>query len=73
MDPNEQEADEKLIQAEEVDAAAEAAERQGNAEAASKLEEVVITLQEDGEQQKMDTESQINEANAKVRNRNQAQ
>ena len=72
MDPNEQEADQKLMQAEEVEATAENLENQGNAQTSSILEETATELRETAEQQKIDTESQINEANVDEHNRTQA-
>lgn len=62
MDPNEQEADQKLMQAEEVDTTAAVLESQGNQEESAELEKMAQEMKEGAEQQKMDSEAQISEA-----------
>jgi hypothetical protein len=69
MDPNEQEADQKLMEAEEVEATGENMRNQGNEKTASELNESANNLRETAEQQKIDTESQINEANVADHNK----
>lgn len=64
MDPNEQEADQELIKAGDVEADAAGASAQGNEDKAEELEEKAQEMKEQAEQMKIDTESQINEANA---------
>jgi hypothetical protein len=73
MDPNEQEADEKLIQAEEIEDSAEILRAQGNTEDAAKLEEEAQDLKEGNEQKKMDAESLVNQGLAQERNHTQPQ
>lgn len=68
MDPNEQEADVELQEAEEVDETATLIRSQGDDQTAQKLEDAASELREDGEQRKIDTESQIHEANVKAGN-----
>lgn len=63
MDPNEQEADQKLMQAEEVDTTAAVLESQGNEEQSGELEEMAQDMKEGAEQQKTDSEAQISESN----------
>lgn len=68
MDPNEQEADQKLIQANEVETTAVVLESQGNEEESGELEEMAQEMKEDAEQSKMDSEAQISEAGQTVVN-----
>lgn len=63
MDPNEQEADKTLMQAEEVDTTAAVLESQGNEEQSDELENMAQDMKEQAEQQKMDSEAQISESN----------
>lgn len=63
MDPNEIEADQKLMQAEEVEDTATSLEVQGNDEDSKDLEKKAQEMKEGAEQQKMDSESQISEGN----------
>lgn len=67
MDPNEQEMDEKLIKAEEVEDSATIQRSQGNENQASELEEKADEMKTEAEQGKIDTESQINEGNIGAR------
>lgn len=61
MDPNEVEADQKLMQAEEVEETATSLEVQGNDEDSKDLEKKAMEMKEGAEQQKMDSEAQISE------------
>lgn len=63
MDPNEVEADQKLMQAEEVEDTATSLEVQGNDEDSKDLEKKAMEMKEGAEQQKMDSEAQISEGN----------
>lgn len=63
MDPNEQEADENLIKANEVEVEAEAAEERGNGQKAEELTGKAVEMKEDAEQGKVDSEAQIHEGN----------
>lgn len=72
MDPNEQEMDEKLIKAEEVEDSATIQRSQGNENQASELEEKADEMKTEAEQGKIDTESQINEGNIGARSQTSA-
>lgn len=72
MDPNEQEADEKLMKAEEKDDEAEALRAQGDVVKGFEKEKEAQDMKEGGEQQKMDSEAQISEARSKQRSNIQA-
>lgn len=63
MDPNEVEADQKLMQAEEVEDTATSLEVQGNENDSADLEKKAQEMKEGAEQQKMDSEAQISEGN----------
>lgn len=63
MDPNEVEADQKLMQAEEVEDTATSLEVQGNEKDSADLEKKAQDMKEGAEQQKMDSEAQISEGN----------
>lgn len=73
MDPNEQEADERLMEAEETEDSAQLLREAGNEETALKLEEKAQELKEGGEEQKMDSESLINQGMAEQRTGSQPQ
>lgn len=63
MDPNEQEADQKLMEANDAEVAAESLKDEGFNENSKVLEKKAQELKEQAEQQKIDTESQITEGN----------